>query len=308
MVDPTRERGPACLAAGIVVFEPEPAILQGLIAAVAPNVGAVLVFVNALSDDGLREILHRTDKVVLIESQVNLGVGAALNILVLNAALAGYQRIVVFDQDSRPDATVVPTLAGTFDDLLAVGEVPAVVGPRLISPPESRYKEPRYFGRKDHRRLPGLVAVQFLPTSGSLISIDAFRKVGTFRGDYFIDGIDLEWGFRAWSCGFSCWCADQVTMPHTVGEGVYEARSLGISTPRQRDFRFETYVRNTIYGLRLRHIPLSWKIRQLGYMGVQFITTAVASRFRLPLMKSFVRGFSNGLRGRLGPPDGAKFT
>ena len=99
-----------------------------------------------------------------------------------------------------------------------------------------------------------------------------------------------------------------LTMTHTVGEGALEIPVLGLRTPLQRDFRYETYVRNTVYGFRLKHIPLSWKLRQAGYLVVQFGIAALATGFRAALMKRFARGFLDGLRGRLGPPDGALLT
>jgi rhamnosyltransferase len=151
-----------------------------------------------------------------------------------------------------------------------------------------------------------LVPVYYLPTSGSLISIEAFREIGPFREDYFIDGIDLEWCFRAWSKGYSCWLSTDTTMEHTVGEGSVGA--FGFRTPRQKDFRLETYVRNTVYGLRLAHIPLSWKLRQSGYLAAQVVLLSIANRFRPSLLKRLGRGLVNGLRGRLGPPEGVPFT
>ncbi|MCV5902536.1 hypothetical protein OFN63_41200, partial [Escherichia coli] len=65
-----------------------------------------------------------------------------------------------------------------------------------------------------------LVAVEFLATSGSLVDIAAFDRIGPFRDDYFIDAVDLEWCFRAWSRSYSCWIARAVAMEHTVGAGV----------------------------------------------------------------------------------------
>jgi rhamnosyltransferase len=299
---------PTNLAAGIVVFEPDRDILLALVAAVGPGVGTIFIFINALTNRALRTELEDRPRVRLIDSPVNFGVGDALNLIVLHAALAGFSEVLLFDQDSRPSCSLAPELFSIYHALVDQGARPSVVAPRLIAPSGATYKAPRYFRHPGVREESGAQPVHFVPTSGSLVSIEAFRNVGAFRGDYFIDGIDLEWCFRAWTHGYSCWCADGVSMIHTVGEGILEARSLGIRTPRQRDFRFETYVRNTVYGFRLRHIPVSWKLRQATYLLLQFATAAVATGFRASLLKHFARGFINGLRGRLGPPDGALYT
>jgi rhamnosyltransferase len=299
---------PQNLAAGVVLFEPDPGTLRALVAAIGPGVATIYLFVNALSDTALRAELEALPQVAIIDSPVNFGVGEALNLIVLQAALAGFGEVILFDQDSRPVPTVIASLVSVYRSLVAQGANPAVVAPRLVAPSGAAFKAPRYFPHPGRRGGAQAQPVRFVPTSGSLVSIAAFRSVGTFRGDYFIDGIDLEWCFRAWRRGYSCWCANDVTMVHTVGEGVLEARALGVRTPRQRDFRFETYVRNTVYGFRLAHIPLSWKLRQAAYLLLQFAAAAVASRFRGSLLKRFARGFVNGLRGRLGPPDGALYT
>jgi len=305
---PAAPAAPQRLAAGVVVFEPDPATLRALIEAIEPAVDTIYIFVNALSDAALRADLESRPRVAIIDSPLNFGVGEALNLIVLHAAWAGFTEVVVFDQDSKPVASVVPSLVGLYRSLLDEGAKPAVVAPRLVAPPGAAFKAPRYFTHPGRPRAPEAQPVCFVPTSGSLVSIAAFRSIGPFRGDYFIDGIDLEWCFRAWQRGYSCWCARHVDMVHTVGEGVLEAPALGIRTPRQRDFRFETYVRNTVYGFRLRHIPLSWKLRQGAYLVLQFAAAAGASGFRRSLLKRFARGFVNGLRGRLGPPDGALRT
>ena len=293
------------LAAGIVAFGPDPGTILPLVATVAPQVGTIFVFINALIDEPLKAELARAPKVVILDSDVNFGIGTALNVIVLGAALAGFRHVILFDQDSRPDAALVPGLLTSFEGLLATGERPAVVGPRLVAPTGEGYKSPRYFRRPGAAPRGDLTPVRYLPTSGSLVSVDAFRRIGAFRGDYFIDGIDLEWCFRAWAGGYSCWCAATIPMPHTVGQGVVGSRAWGLETPRQHGFRLETYVRNTVYGFRLPHVPWSWKLRQGAYLIIQMAVLTAASGARASLIRRLGRGVLDGLRGRLGPPDGA---
>jgi rhamnosyltransferase len=63
-----------------------------------------------------------------------------------------------------------------------------------------------------------------------------------------------------------------------------------------------------VYGFRLPHIPLSWKLRQGAYLVAQVALLTVASGFNPSLLRRLGRGFVNGIRGRLGPPDGVPFT
>jgi rhamnosyltransferase len=293
------------VAGGVTAFGPDPGTLLALIEAVAPSVHVVLVFVNGYADEALVEQLRKDSRVQVLYSERNQGVGHALNQIVDAAALSGCDSVVLFDQDSRPRSDVLPLLMASAQALRRGGQKPAAVGPKLHAQTSST-KQPRYFERKNHTAQELAVPVHYLPTSGTLISIDAFREIGPFRGDYFIDGIDLEWCFRAWAKGYSCWLATNVTMEHTVGDGSVGA--FGFRTPQQKEFRLETYVRNTIYGFRLPHISFSWKLRQAAYLAAQVALFSIASGFRPSLMKRFGRGIVNGIRGRLGPPDGVPFT
>jgi rhamnosyltransferase len=293
------------VAAGIVAFAPDPKMLRATIAKIMPHVRAVLVFVNGAMDQDLKEKLAQISGLELIDSSTNFGIGEALNIIVLNAALLGCSHVVLLDQDSRPERGLTDAIARVCQQLQDAGERPAAVGPVLVAPAGTQYKSPRYLSKRS-TAVPGAKPVYFLPTSGTLVSIAAFRDIGPFRGDYFIDGLDLEWCFRAWAKGYSCWLATGVAMEHTVGEGAVGV--LGFRTPRQKDFRLETYLRNTLYGFRLQHIPWWWKLRQAAYLAVQVLVIGIANGFRPSLMKRLARGFINGIRGRLGPPQGVPYT
>ena len=295
------------LAAGIVAFGPDPETFPALLAALVPSVGRVYVFVNGLIDPGLRAGIEcdRPD-VVFIDSDLNFGVGVGLNLLALQALLAGYEGIVLFDQDSRPEAGMVEALVTARARLNAMGERPAAVGPRLVPPAGTGHKGPRYPAQPGRRALGDLTPVRFLPTSGTLLDLAAFRRVGAFRADYFIDAVDVEWCMRAWARGHSCWLAGDVAMAHTVGEGAFEA--LGLRTPRQRAFRMYSYVRNTMYGMRLPHVPLGWKLRQLVYVPAQLGLVFWRQGFDLSVLRRAALAARDGLTGRLGPPPGAALT
>jgi rhamnosyltransferase len=296
------------LAAGIVAFDPEPTNLKALVGTVAPQVDRIFIFVNGSIEKELSEELAAAFPALsLIEAPVNFGVGTALNIVALAASLAGSRRLILFDQDSAPGPGLIPGLAAGFDRLASTAEPVAVVGPRLAAPAGgARFKSPRYGRNPSRTSVDALTPVRFLATSGSLIDLDAFRAVGKFRDDYFIDAVDLEWCFRAWSKGFSCWVVQDVAMVHTIGAGTI--RALGVETPRQKPFRMETYLRNNVYGWRLPHVPLAWKLRQAFYLPVQALLFWKASGWDRSTLKSLVRGVAHGARGRLGPPPGAPLT
>lgn len=304
---PTGEQTPPAatgIAAGVVLFGPDRSRLLALIAAVSPEVGQVYLFVNGRLDAGLRqELLALAPGVELIEAPVNFGIATALNMLTLAAALAGFETICLFDQDSRPAPGMVAGLAATRAQLVLAGAFPAIVGPLMVSPAGESYKAPRVFRRAGEDETAGAMPVDFLATSGSLLDIAVFRHVGPFRDDYFIDAVDLEWCFRAWAAGFSIWLDPQQTMPHTVGEG--QIRAGSVAMPRQKLFRMATYVRNNVYGLRLRHLPRGFRARQIIYLPAQCLLYWRDQNYAPAVARRLLQAAMEGLRGRLGPPPDA---
>ncbi|GGC63310.1 dTDP-rhamnosyl transferase RfbF [Chelatococcus reniformis] len=297
----------SAVAAGVVLFGPDRARLTALLAAVETDVGKVFAVVNGRIDAELRAELRQRPRLGLIECPVNFGVATALNLLALAATLDGFPRLILFDQDSRPAEGLVARLGARFEELARAGRNPAVVGPLMVAPSRgAAYKSPRLFRRPPAgagTEAGAAVAVDVLATSGSLIALEAFCRVGKFRDDYFIDAVDVEWCFRAWARGYSCWIDRDVTMIHTVGEG--EIRIGPVATPRQKAFRMGAYVRNTIYGFRLGHVPARFKLRQAAYLPMQALLFWVDSGLRPSVAIGLGRAAWAGLRGRLGPPAGA---
>lgn len=300
----TGDDGLRRIAAGIVLFGPQRERLLALIAAISGDVDKVYLFVNGRLAPELRdELVQLGDHVELVDAPVNFGIATALNLLVLAAAMAGFETICLFDQDSRPEPGMIAGLAHTRAQLRLAGALPAIVGPRMVSPEGESYKAPRVFLRSGVDITAGASPVAFLATSGSLLDIAIFRQTGVFRDDYFIDAVDMEWCFRAWAAGFSTWLDPQQTMPHTVGEG--EIRAGGVSMPRQKLFRMATYVRNNVYGLRLRHVPRGFRLRQAVYIPAQCLLYWRDQGFSRVVALRLLRAALDGVRGRLGPPSDA---
>ena len=279
--------------------------VEELVAQMHRDVERIYLFNNAPLDPALASALAGHPGVANIDAGSNLGVGVGLNVVALAASRDGFERLALFDQDSRAWPGLVERLGAQFDRLEALARAPAAVGPRLVAPGGSgeAAKAPRYRARRSAAREGTLVPVDFLPTSGTLFNLRRLRETGMFRADYFIDAIDLEWCFRAWRRGFSCWLAVDVPMEHTVGTGTIPL-GFGLTMPNQRPFRMGTYVRNTAYGFRLAHIPLGWKLRQLGYLPLQLFGFARHHGFRGAAVAPMLRGLRDGILGRLGVPDG----
>jgi rhamnosyltransferase len=174
-----------------------------------------------------------------------------------------------------------------------------VLGPLLVAPPRSSHLTIRYWRRSSFG--PGANSVvDFVPTSGSLMALAAWRRIGAFREDYFVGGIDVEWGYRAWHGGWTSAIAEDISLVHRWGEEMAGTGFLaGRQAGRQSPARLYYYMRNAAHGMRLPHMPLRWKLRQSASMAAQigliFIWRRKAMSARL-----IGRVWSDGGTGRLG--------
>jgi rhamnosyltransferase len=293
-------------AAGVVAFRPNLDVFLPLVRRLQDEVERLFVFANGDIDAATLAALHAT-RAHVIESRYNLGVGEAFNQLALHAILGGCRRLAVFDDDSGLPAGALRALDAAMDAIEASGRRPAVVGPSIVSPTASprEYRPPRYF-RVGGEAVGEAHAVRYVISSGSLINLDAFRRVGRFRSDFFMDAIDTEWCFRAWSRGFSCWVDESVRMEHRIGAGVTRRTILGRGFPKQPPMRLYAYIRNQIYCLRLAHLPLWWRALLAAHLarlcGASWLD-ADDKREMAALIAAAARA---GSAGRLGPPPQAE--
>lgn len=288
------------IPAGIVVHQPDTEVLSRLLSRLELDGRRLFIFVNGPLEQGTSDLLARLSSARLIHSKINVGLGAGLNAITEAAIAESFSHLMLFDQDSEPSSDLPEKLHARWTKETAKGARLAVVGPLLIPPEQGNYRQIRYAWRSaPEKRL--LAPVHFAPTSGSLICLSAFTTVGPFRADFFIGGIDVEWGFRAWSRGYGSMIALDQTMIHRWGETASPKAAQTPQILRHSELRKYYYIRNLVYSLGLPSIPLFWRLRyacrlcaQVGYLiisglGLGQIKTTLFAALR------------DGVVGRLGP-------
>lgn len=285
--------GRSCAA--VVLYRPDPAILRRQ--ANGLRGCRLFAFVNGPVEPAALDALSSTS-LRLISSPENVGLGRGLNAVMEAAAGEGFSHVMLLDQDSEPPEGMVDTLTQRFMLLVRDGKKVAILAPRLVPPDEGFYKPIRYEWRG--KPAPnGLAAVDFAPTSGSLVSTTAFAAIGPFQDDFFIAGIDVEWGFRAWQRGWGSFVATDLAMPHRWGEAVGPEDLGQAQILRHSPVRNYYYARNVIATARLRHVPLRWRIRSFAGLVAQI--GLLALRGEPGALRPIRAGLADGFRGRLGP-------
>ena len=279
------------VAAVVVLYHPDHQVIE-TIQSLSVQVENVVVVINAASDEVLKSI-KKIINVALIQNSSNIGLATALN-KGLEYSFGELQAdfVQLFDQDSNPPLDFTQQLLQEFINSKEF-EL-ACIGPKLID---------LKGGDSKYEKNNSQVNIQYprsIPTSGTLISKEAFTKVGAMMDALFIDGIDHEWCFRAYSKGLVVKVSDAVQMEHNMGD--VGLNYFGQYKPiHQSSVRHYFIVRNAIYLSFLSYIPLSWRMVELIKTIRRIFVYAFVSTNRLQSIRLMVKAICDGVCKKLGP-------
>jgi rhamnosyltransferase len=149
------------------------------------------------------------------------GIAGAFNRGILKLQELGAEAFFIFDQDSTPDDSFFLKMNQAR---LGFGLDEVIIGPNVFDVNLKRCSPRLIFGKWTYQVLPmtdaerGLLPCSSIISSGTLITDAAFRKIGLFREDYFIDHVDTEYCLRARSKGVGIFINADVILPHSIGE------------------------------------------------------------------------------------------
>lgn len=292
----------------IVTYNPDLAVFSSQLRSLKGSVGFIIVD-NASSNSA--DIPGTVDNLALeevhfVQNDTNMGLATAQNQGIEAARKLGASHVIIFDQDSIPDPHMVDTLLATEARLLDEGKKVGALGPitydpdTLIQYPITKYRGPiikRYFPAPGES-----TDATFIIASGSLIRMSVLDDVGGMLDDLFIDYIDVEWCYRAQSKGYGIYATATARMSHRVGD---ERVSLfGRSISKHSPLRRYYLTRNSFMVLRLAHIPLGYKLRELMLNFARFVAFLYFSDERIKYLKYIKKAAFDGFRGKFGKIQG----
>jgi rhamnosyltransferase len=290
------------IIAGIVTFEPDIDRLRENIEAISPQVPLVIIYDNGSTNNAaISDLTATSPNVLLLRNEINAGIAAALNRLAEDALNHGASFLLTLDQDSVCSPDMVSTLAKELAD--GIGMVtPHIVDrnkqtledfQRLRLPDIERYRQPARRG-----------AI----TSGAIVDLAAWSKVGGFDELFFIDYVDYDFNQRLMDAGYSILRVNAAPLLHEVGR----ATLTWLRVPRkdlsghwhlERFFAFGHSPTRCYYKARNRVLFSRKHGRKLGltHEGIwqipqQIALTLIFERQRVAKLKGFVRGIWDGLR------------
>jgi rhamnosyltransferase len=200
------------ISAAVIIYHPDTSFLERIVSYFR-YVTTVYVFDNT---EGESEVPFKDDLLALgnvryFHDRQNQGIAMRLNQAAALAIQEGFEWLLTMDQDSFfPDNTF-----GKYLDCIETYHNKSVVGSFGI----------QYLDKNVDPNICSYLEVQHLITSGSVINLDNFQKIGVFDEELFIDKVDHEYCLRTLLKGFKNICCRNVYLQHSLGKTTY-GRSL----------------------------------------------------------------------------------
>jgi rhamnosyltransferase len=146
----------------------------------------------------------------IIRNHENVGIAEALNQGISRAKQLGYAWTITFDQDSWIHSDLVDALVGIYEQQ-ARPELVGIIG--------CNYEDEgtHTLAIKSLSSGPNFRETEAVVTSGSLLCVATFSKVGPFRSDFFIDFVDYEYCLRLLQLGYKIIISTAPLMVHALG-------------------------------------------------------------------------------------------
>jgi rhamnosyltransferase len=282
------------LCAVMVSYHPLPETIEN-IKGVLAQVKDLVVVDNGSNANELA-LLRASRRVLgfhIIENSENLGIAEALNQGIAWARSQGYSWVILFDQDSAITDGFVDRMFATWESHPERERVGSV---------HPRYKDGRtgLESRPRGDRYEGGPLTSM--TSGSLIPMWIFDRVGYFASEFFIDCVDHEYCFRLFKAGYFVVDSKEAVLLHSLGHvGLVKMLGFRFSPTNHSALRRYYMSRNRVVVCRkyIRVFPV-WVLQ---YMYVSFRETAkcfLGERDRKRKLRNFLLGTWDGLVGRMG--------
>lgn len=289
------------ICAVIVTYNPDKSTLFALISNIKDQVESLVIIDNA-SDCKFTE-LCKLDNIFYIQNSSNLGLATALNIGIEWAFKSLATHVILFDQDSLPDTTMVNQLLHAEQHLVDMGIKVAAVGPNSFDVKSGKTgsvigEEWAFTKRKIKPDFENFIEAAYLMSSGQLIRIDVLKKIGLMKSELFIDAIDIEWSLRARFHGFRSFVVVDEIMRHNLGD-----KSVGVGSVIKYIHSPERHyyiIRNALLLCKYPEIPLKWKITDIIKTVRRFVAYPLLCDRPCTHLKWMIRGLRDGLVGITG--------
>lgn len=232
------------------------------------------------------------DKIEYVYNNKNLGIAKALNFACEKAINDGFEWILTMDQDSSFDSDGIKKYFETFDNMEKKNI--GIFSPRHILKNDTKeFDESSDFLEVDH-----------VMTSGNLLNLSVWEKIGKFDENLFIDEVDSEICFRIIESGYKVIQLNKIRMFHELGN--LEKRNFftrKISVLNHNHIRKYYIMRNKFYMLKKYK---KYRLRYIYYILNDFFKVIFYEKDKLRKLKYMFKGITDFMKNKMGELDDRK--
>lgn len=278
------------IAAAVILYYPSKGIID--------NILSYSSFVNILysldnSEDPSREIVEQIKKIpncLYIHNGENEGIAKRLNQVCRLAIEDGFEWLLTMDQDSYFSEKNISTYINCAQ-ALANKEQIAMTGVEIIKK-ETEEISCRY------------TEVISLITSGSMINLALFKKIGPFDEALFIDQVDLEYCYRAILKEYKVNQFPDIFLEHSLGvASVHKSLKTFKNTYRSLHSPLRIYyiTRNYLYIRSRYRKSFSTEIAKTEKdLLIRLKNNLLYGKERIAVLKFFFKGIMDFKRKKMG--------
>lgn len=193
---------------GIVTYNPLLSRLSKNIEAIIEQVEHLIIVDNASENiiEIEKLITNIRKKVYLVKNIQNMGIARALNQACQIGSDKGYNWILLLDQDSICQSNYINIMERYLDLPQA-----AILCPLICDCRSGKFILNQPVVNK-------VSQVKKAITSGSIVNLEVWEKLGKFDENMFIDSVDFEYCYRVNQDGKKIYLISEMTLDHELGE------------------------------------------------------------------------------------------
>lgn len=226
------------------------------------------------------------NKIEYVYNKKNLGIAKALNLACEKAISDGFKWILTMDQDSSFSSNDINEYFKSFDNIEK--ENTGIFSPKHILKNDiNKIRDDKKFLEIDH-----------VMTSGNLLNLSAWEKVGKFDENLFIDEVDSEICFRMIENDYKVIQMNRIKMFHELGS--LEKRNFftrKISVLNHNYIRKYYIMRNKFYMFKKYK---KYRIRYVYYILNDFFKVIFYEKDKLRKLIYMFKGINDFFKNKMG--------
>lgn len=279
------------IAGVVIVYNPDKSVISNIISYLNQISSLFIIDNSFLPNEEMFSGLIDTPGVYYLPQKKNIGISAALNLAAQLAIRKGFKYLLTMDQDSIVSQDMIRKMLTLNCEYNKIG----IIAPFFIN----RYRT-RIPGKEPFKK------ILFEKTSGNLLNLDTYSKIGPFDENLFIDYVDIEYCFRLNSAGFEVIQVNGAELIHNEAFLSSNKFLFKIVYPwNHNPIRWLYKIRNLFY-LRdkyYKEYPSFFKNEYKNYLK-QFIKIFLFEDKKFSKLKFAIKGYSFYKKRKMGSYNG----